>query len=91
MQNGFLKRPYKEMKKEEKQSTKDKRENIPIRMQNPKNSKERYESLVKWAMQKTTQNKTKQKTEESNTMGKTRDVFKKIRESKGTFHVMMGT
>ena len=37
------------------------------------------------------QNKTKQKTEESNTMGKTRDVFKKIRESKGTFHVMMGT
>ena len=26
------------------------------------------------------QNKTKQKTEESNTMGKTRDVFKKIRE-----------
>ena len=42
-------------------------------------------------MQKTTQNKTKQKTEESNTMGKTRDVFKKIRESKGTFHVVMGT
>ena len=37
------------------------------------------------------QNKTKQKTEESNTMGKTRDVFKKIRESMGTFHVMMGT
>ena len=31
------------------------------------------------------------KIEESNTMGKTRDVFKKIRESKGTFHVMMGT
>ena len=24
-------------------------------------------------------------------MGKTRDVFKKIRESKGTFHVVMGT
>ena len=77
--------------KEKKQSAKDKRENIPIWMQNPKNSKERYESLVKWAMQKTKQNKTKQKTEESNTMGKTRDVFKKIRESKGTFHVMMGT
>ena len=31
------------------------------------------------------------KIEESNTMGKTRDVFKKIRESKGTFHVVMGT
>ena len=52
MQNGFLRRPYKEMNKEEKQSEKDKRENIPIGMQNPKDSKERYESLVKWAMQK---------------------------------------
>ena len=31
------------------------------------------------------------KIEESNTMGQTRDVFKKIRERKGTFHVMMGT
>ena len=42
-----------EMKIEEKQSAKEKRENIPIWMQNPKNSKDRYESLVKWAMQKT--------------------------------------
>ena len=33
----------------------------------------------------------KKKKKESNTMEKTRDVFKKIRESKGTFHVMMGT
>ena len=24
-------------------------------------------------------------------MGKTRDLFKKIRDTKGTFHVMMGT
>ena len=31
------------------------------------------------------------KIEESNTMGKTRDDFKKIRGSKGTFHVVMGT
>ena len=51
MKNGFLRRPYKEMK-EKKQNAKDKMENIPIWMQNPKNSKERYESLVKWAMQK---------------------------------------
>ena len=33
----------------------------------------------------------KKKKKESNTMEKTRDVFKKIRESKGTFHVIMGT
>ena len=29
--------------------------------------------------------------EESNRMGKTRDLFKKIRDTKGTFHVKMGT
>ena len=30
-------------------------------------------------------------TEENNRMGKTRDPFKKIRDSKGTFHAKMGT
>ena len=30
-------------------------------------------------------------TEENNRMGKTRDLFKKIRDSKGTFHAKMGT
>ena len=29
--------------------------------------------------------------EESNRMGKTRDIFKKIRGTKGIFHVKMGT
>ena len=29
--------------------------------------------------------------EENNGMGKTRDLLKKIRDTKGTFHVMMGT
>ena len=29
--------------------------------------------------------------EESNRMGKTRDVFKKIRDTKGTFHAKMGS
>ena len=29
--------------------------------------------------------------EESNRMGKTRDCFKKIRDTKGTFHAKMGT
>ena len=29
--------------------------------------------------------------EENNRMGKTRDVFKKIRETKGTFHAKMGS
>ena len=30
-------------------------------------------------------------TEENNRIGKTRDLFKKIRDSKGTFHAKMGT
>ena len=29
--------------------------------------------------------------EESNRMGKTRDLFKKIRDTKGTFHAKMGS
>ena len=29
--------------------------------------------------------------EENNSMGKTRDLFKKIRNTKGTFHAKMGT
>ena len=32
-----------------------------------------------------------QKIEENNRMGKTRDLFKKIRDTKGTFHTKMGT
>ena len=28
--------------------------------------------------------------EENNRMGKTRDIFKKIRDTKGTFHAKMG-
>ena len=29
--------------------------------------------------------------EENNRMGKTRDLFKKIRDTKGTFHAQLGT
>ena len=31
------------------------------------------------------------KIEENNRMGKTRDLFKKIRDTRGTFHVKIGT
>ena len=31
------------------------------------------------------------KTEENNRMRKTRDLFKKIKDTKGTFHAKMGT
>ena len=32
-----------------------------------------------------------EETEENNRMGKTRDLFKKIRDTKGTFHEKVGT
>ena len=32
-----------------------------------------------------------QKIEENNRMGKTRDLFKKIRDTRGNFHAKMGT
>ena len=32
-----------------------------------------------------------QKIEENNRMGKTRDLFKKIRDTKGTFHAKLGS
>ena len=32
-----------------------------------------------------------QRIEENNTMGKTRDLFKKIRDTKETFHAKMGS
>ena len=32
-----------------------------------------------------------QKIDENNRMGKTRDLFKKIRDTKGLFHAKMGT
>ena len=32
-----------------------------------------------------------QKIEENNRMGKTRNLFKKIRDTKGTFHAKMGS
>ena len=31
------------------------------------------------------------KLEENNRMGKTRDLFKKVRDTKGTFHAKMGS
>ena len=33
----------------------------------------------------------KKKVEENNRLGKTRDLFKKIRDTKGTFHAKMGS
>ncbi len=51
------------------------------------------ECEVKWALENITTNNSDQckEIEENNRMGKTRDLFKKIRDSKGTFHAKMGS
>ena len=54
----------------------------PLECRVPKNSMERWESLPQWSVQRNREN---------NRMGKTRDLFKKIRDTKGTFQAKMGT
>ena len=69
-----------EKKGSEKQRRKGKIYSFECRV--PKNSKERKESLLQQSMQRI---------EANNRMGKTRDLFKKIRDTKGTFYAKMGT
>ena len=68
-----------EKKRSETQKTKGKVHTSKCRV--PKNSKEREDSHPKSTMQR----------EENNRMGKTRDLVKKIRDTKGTFHAKMGS
>ena len=55
----------------------------PYEWRVPKNSKERYKKA-------SLSDPCKEK-EEKNRMGKTSSLFKKIRDTRGTFHVKMGT
>ena len=48
----------------------------------PKNSTERQESCLQQSVQRN---------RGINRMGKTRDLFKKVRDTKGTFHAKMGS
>ena len=67
-------------KKNEKQRRKGKIQPSECRV--PKTSKERYEAFLSDQCKEM---------EENNRMGKTRDLCKKIRDTKGTFHAKMGT
>ena len=69
-----------EKKSSEKQRRKGKK--FPFECRVPKNSKERQESFPQWSAQII---------EENNRMGKTRDLFKKIRDTKGTFQAKMSS
>ena len=69
-----------ETKRSEKQRRKGKIQASECRV--PKNSKKRKDTLPQQSMQI---NREKER------MGKTRDLFKKIRDTKGTFHAKMGS
>ena len=82
-QNGCLRRPYKKLKKR--------------REAEGKGGKERYTHLNAEYQRITRRDKKAflcdqcKEIEETNRMGKTRDLFKKIRDTKGIFHAKMGT
>ena len=62
-----------------------------------KGGKERYSHLdaefqrIAWRDKKAFFSSQCKEVEENNRMGKTRDLFKKIRDIKGTFHAKMGS
>ena len=82
-QNGCLGRPYKQLWKEEKRKAKEKNErykhlNAEFQRIARRDKKAFFSDLCK-------------EMKEKNKTGKTRDLFKKIRDTKGTFHAKMGS
>ena len=70
------------VKRREVKGKGEKKKIYPFECRVPKNSKERQESLLSDQCKEI---------EENNRMEKTRNLFKKIRDTKGTFHAKMGT
>ena len=81
-QNGCWRRPYKQLRKEEKQKAKEKRKTYPYEC--------RMQSIARRDQKAFFSDQHKER-EKNNRMGKTRDSFKKIRDTKGIFHAKMGT
>ena len=82
-QNGCLGRPYKK--------------NVKRREAKSKGAKERYKHLNAEIQRRARRDKKAflsdqcKEIEENNRLGKTRDLVKKIRDTKGIFHAMMGS
>ena len=79
-QNGCLRRPYKWLIKEEKQKAKEKRKHL----------NEEFQRIARRDKKIFLSHSCKE-IEENNRMGKIRDLSKKMRDTKGTFHAKMGT
>ena len=89
--------PKKKCKKENWLSEEALQTTMKRREMKGKGAKERYTHLNAEFQRIASRNKKAflsdqcKETEENNRMGKTRDLFKKIRDTKGTFHAEMGT
>ena len=70
------------MRKEEKLKAKGKRKDIPSECRVPSKARRQKKAFLSDQCKEI---------KENNRMGKTRDLFKKIREVKGTFHAKMGS
>ena len=82
-QNGCLKRPYKYLGRNERLRAKEKQERYTHWNSEFQQILRRYKKAFLSEQCK--------ETKESNRMEKTRDLFKKIRDTKGTFHAKMST
>ena len=78
-----MRRLYKYLRKEEKQKAKEKGKDVPITNTDLQRRARRGK--------KDFINEQCKEIEENNRMGKTRDLVKKMRDTKGTFNAKMGT
>ena len=77
MQNGCLRRSYKRLGREDKQRQREQRKRYPFECRVPKKARRDKKAFLSEECKDI---------EENNRMGKTRDLFKKIRDTKGTVH-----
>ena len=77
-QNGCRRRPYKQLRKGEKQKAKEKKERYTY-------LNAEFQRIARRDKKALLSDQYKE-IEENNRMGKTRDLFEKIRDTKGTFH-----
>ena len=78
------------MRKEEKLKAKEKRKDIPISWKDIPTLNAEFQRIAKRDKKAFLSDQCKE-TEENNRMGKTRYLFKKIRDTKGRFHAKMDT
>ena len=84
-QNGCLRWPYTQLRKKEKLKAKEKRKDMQSLNLNAE-----FQRIARRDKKAFLGDQCKQ-IEENNRMGKTTDLFKKIRDTKETFHAKMGT